>query len=374
MNQGDVIKGDTHANWLTLYRAPALGPLQQRALLDIFKSPAQILSAGTSVLEQHGLKAQTLKYLKQPDWKAVEADIKWLNQPRHHLVTYFDKTYPPLLKEIPDSPIVLFIVGDPEVLQSVQLGIVGSRNPSPGGKQIARAFAEQLAQLGITITSGMALGIDYCSHLGALDAKGRTIAILGNGLDIIYPARHKALAERIIDNGALVSEFPPGTPPLAENFPRRNRIISGLTAGILVVEAAQRSGSLITARYAMEQGREVFAIPGSIHNPLARGCHALIKQGAKLVETVQDILDESGVLMHAIAGLPNECKSPEDNINSLDEEYKLLLDNIAYEPVSVDKLIERTGLTADTVSSMLLILEIRGMVSSYPGGLYSRIS
>lgn len=374
MSQGNVIKGDTHANWLTLYRAPALGPLQQRALLDIFKSPAQILSAGTSVLEQHGLKAQTLKYFKQPDLEAVEADIKWLNQPRHHLVTYFDKIYPPLLKEIPDAPIVLFIVGDPEVLQSVQLGIVGSRNPSPGGKQIARAFAQQLAQLGITITSGMALGIDYCSHLGALDAKGRTIAILGNGLDIIYPARHKALAERIIDNGALVSEFPPGTPPLAENFPRRNRIISGLTAGILVVEAAQRSGSLITARYAMEQGREVFAIPGSIHNPLARGCHALIKQGAKLVETVQDILEESGVLMHAIAGLPNVCKTPEDNINSLDEEYKLLLDNIAYEPVSVDKLIERTGLTADTVSSMLLILEIRGMVSSFPGGLYARIS
>ncbi len=374
MSQVDIITGDTRASWLVLQRAPALGPLQQKAILDIFQSPANVLSASTTVLERHGLKPVTLKFFKQPDWKAIEADIKWLDQHRCHLITYFDKTYPPLLKQIPDAPIVLFVHGDPGVLQSVQLGIVGSRNPSAGGKQTAHIFAEQLAQLGITITSGMALGIDYCSHVGALDAGGKTIAVLGNGLDIIYPSRHKALAERIVNNGALVSEFPRGTPPLATNFPQRNRIISGLTAGILVVEAAQQSGSLITARYAMEQGREVFAVPGSIHNPLARGCHALVKQGAKLVETVQDIFEELNIFSHTINELPDEFKTATDNIDSLDDEYRLLLDNIAYEPVSVDKLIERTGLTADTVSSMLLILEVRGIVSSSPGGLYARLS
>ncbi len=217
------------------------------------------------------------------------------------------------------------------------------------------------------------MGRDSCSHLGAFNANGYTIAVAGNGLDMIYPARHKALAEDIVDNGILVSEFPPGTKPIPANFPRRNRIISGMSTGVLVIQAALRSGSLITARYAMEQGREVFAIPGSIHNPLAKGCHALIKQGAKLVESVNDIVEELGSLATVVI---DENASKKKNIykEELDADYKVLLDTMAYDPISIDKLIELTGLTTDSVSSMLLILELRGLVFSQAGGVYMRVN
>ena len=363
-----------NASWLVLLRAPDLGPVGQKRLLELFGTPQQILSAGKKALNQTGLMSKTVNYLSTPDWDRIATDLEWLAKPNHYLITYKEKTYPRLLQETAGAPLVLFVCGNPKLLQTVQLGIVGSRNPSPVGRQIAREFSRQLAQCGITITSGMALGIDYSSHMGALDANGRTIAVLGNGLDIIYPARHKVLAENLTENGALVSEFPPGTRPLANHFPRRNRIISGLSTGILVVEAAQKSGSLITARYAMEQGREVFSIPGSINNPLAKGCHKLIKQGAKLVESVQDIIEEIGPLIYATNSLSLVPENRNKKDESLDHDYKLLLDNIGYESISIDYLIEQTGLTADAVSSMLLILELKGLVKSCPGGFYTKFN
>jgi DNA processing protein len=252
--------------------------------------------------------------------------------------------------------------------------MVGSRNPTTVGSETARDFARHLAGMGLTITSGLALGIDAASHRGALDAKGQTISVMGTGVDRIYPAAHRDLAHAIVaGGGALVSEYPPGTPPLSGNFPRRNRIISGLSLGTLVVEAARQSGSLITARMAGEQGREVFAIPGSIHNPLARGCHQLIRDGARLVETAQDVLAE---LAPRLRGLIAEAlETREQTIpgedESLDEEYQRLLVHVGDEATPVDRLVERSGLTAEVVSSMLLILELRGLITPVPGG-YSR--
>lgn len=361
--------------WLALCRVPELGPIGQRRLLKNFGgTPEQLFAADRKILQANGLKSNTLKYFQSPDWQEIERDLAWLEQANHHLITILDKRYPPLLKEISDAPMVLFVSGDPELIQSIQLGVVGSRNPSSGGKRIAREFSRQITQCGITVTSGMALGIDYCSHLGAMDVNNKTIAVLGNGLDIVYPARHKELAERIVEQGALISEFPIGVKPLAKNFPRRNRIISGLSAGVLVIEAAQRSGSLITAHFAMEQGREVFAIPGSIRNPLSKGCHSLIKQGAKLVENVQDIIDELGPLIHSTIQQAELKEYRTDNTKEFDDDYKYLLNMMAYEDVSIDQLIEHTGLTADAVSSMLLILELRGVVTASPGGLYARVN
>ena len=369
------LKADGRACWLVLHRAPALTVDTLCRLLDFCGSPERILSTGARVLAQQGLGAKTLEYLRHPDWEAVAGDLAWIDRPGHHLVTFTDSAYPPLLRKIASAPPVLFVRGDPSILQAVQLSMVGSRNPTPAGRQTAQLFAGKLSALGFVITSGMALGIDYCSHLGAMDGGGRTIAVLGNGPDVVYPKRHQALAERIVSRGgALVSEFPAGTPPLAENFPRRNRIISGLAAGVIVIEAAQFSGSLITARHAMEQGREVFAVPGSILNPLSRGCHHLIKQGAKLVESMDDILEELGTLVHAISGMSHDAPRPAAAMDAPDEECRLLLDAVAYEPVSVDRLIEDTGLTADAVSSMLLLLEVRGYVASLPGGFYMRMS
>jgi DNA processing protein len=251
--------------------------------------------------------------------------------------------------------------------------MVGSRNPTTGGERTARDFARHLAGCGLAITSGLAVGVDAAAHQGALEAGGITLAVTGTGLDRVYPARHRELAHRIAERGALVSEFPPGTPPLAGNFPRRNRIISGLSVGTLVVEAALKSGSLITARLAVEQGREVFAIPGSIHNPLARGCHALIRQGAKLVETADDIAEELAALLGGLSLEPVvDAGHADEGCHSLeDPEYQRLLQAMGHDPVSVDQLVARTGFTAETVSSMLLLLELQGHVSSSPGGFFT---
>lgn len=305
----------------------------------------------------------------EADQPAVRA---WLEAPGNHLVALDDPRYPDLLRQIPDPPPVLYVHGDPELLGNLQLAIVGSRNPSRGGLENARAFASHLAGAGLTITSGLALGIDAEAHRGALAAGGTTIAVTGTGLDRVYPARHHDLAHAIAEHGALVSEFPPGTPPRPAHFPQRNRIISGLALGTLVVEAARRSGSLVTARHALEQGREVFAIPGSIHNPLARGCHALIRQGAKLVETAEDILEELGALAGAAVPEHATRTSPEPPA-SLDPEYQRLLDALGHDPVSIDDLVRRSGLTAESVSSMLLILELQGYVAPEAGGRYARI-
>ncbi len=262
--------------------------------------------------------------------------------------------------------------GDPAHLCQPQLAIVGSRNPSPAGLSNARNFAAYLAGAGIAITSGLAVGIDGAAHEGAL-RQGSTIAVTGTGLDRVYPAGHRDLAHKIAKNGVLVSEFPPGTAPRPENFPRRNRIISGLSVGTLVVEAALQSGSLITARLAVEQDREVFAIPGSIHNPQARGCHALIRQGAKLVETGRDIVDELSSLLGTME-IPAPACTPESKNTGfqLDPDYHKLLDSMGYDPISADALIATTGLTPEAVSSMLLLLELEEYVSSAPGGYYCR--
>ncbi len=284
--------------WLALNRTPGVGTVTFHDLLERYGDPAGVFTSGTA---HPSLSPASSAWLKDPDWDLVDQDLRWLEGPDNHLLTLGHPDYPTLLAELPDAPPLLFVHGDPGVLSLPQLAIVGSRNPTPGGESTARDFARHLAAAGVTVTSGLALGVDGAAHEGALDAEGVTVAVMGTGLDRVYPARHRDLAHRIAVRGALVSEFAPGTPPKGDHFPRRNRIISGLSLGTLVVEAALRSGSLITARLASEQGREVFAIPGSIHNPLARGCHALIRQGAKLVETGQDILDELGPLAGLLA-------------------------------------------------------------------------
>lgn len=301
-------------------------------------------------------------------------DLAWLEQPGHHLLDWSDPRYPPLLRQIARPPPLLFVHGDPACLCQPQLAIVGARHPTPAGRDTAQRFAAHLAGCGLIITSGLALGIDAAAHQGALSdvSSGQTIAVMGCSLDQVYPARHRELARAIAARGALVSELPIGTPPLAENFPRRNRLISGLALGVLVVEAAAQSGSLITARLAVEQGREVFAIPGSIHNPLAKGCHALIRQGAKLAETAADILEELGALA-AAAAQPALVEPAPIPTPTLSEDYQRLLVAMGDAPVSVDALADRCGLTAEALSSMLLILELEGRVAAMPGGLYERL-
>lgn len=359
--------------WLALVRMPGVGPVTAQILLEQWGTPRQLFEAGKEGLKGLGqLSGLSVSYLQTPDWQAVEDDLRWLALPNCHAVTLQDAAYPPLLKQISDPPLVLFIQGDPALLAAQQLAIVGSRNPTAAGEQTAAEFAQHLAGVGLTITSGLAVGIDAAAHRGALSGGGHTIAVAGTGLDRVYPARHRELAHEIANCGALVSEFPPGTPPRPEHFPRRNRLISGLSLGTLVVEAAPQSGSLITARLAAEQGREVFAIPGSIHNPLARGCHNLIRQGAKLVETTQDILEELGALYERgeRRSLPGTTESPGED---KPQEIRNLLDHIGFEPTGVDTLVERSGLTADLVSSMLVVLELHGQIVSAPGGLYTRI-
>lgn len=316
-----------------------------------------------------GLNQATADYLNAPDWSRIDRDLEWLNQPGHQAITLQDPQYPALLKEISDPPPILFVKGEPSLLSSPQLSIVGSRNPSLSGKSTAREFAACLYQAGLCITSGLALGIDASAHQGSLKVSGKTVAVTGTGLDRVYPARHKKLAWSIAESGCLVSEFPPATPPKAGNFPRRNRIISGLSLGVLVVEAAIQSGSLITARLALEQGREVFAIPGSIHNPLARGCNALIKKGAKLVETVEDILEELPDFQ-ATDILRN---TPRDSLVQLEDEHKIILKYVAYGPTSIDTLVKETGASPDIIASSLLVLELQGFVQLTSGGFYCRI-
>ncbi len=265
--------------WLALIRAPGVGTAAVQGLLEHFQDLDRAVDAPARELRRAGLAEKSVDALIQPDREAIAADLAWLEGPDRCLIPFTDARYPRLLAEIPSPPLALFVMGDPECLAAPQLAVVGSRNPTPGGTDTAYGFSRHLAGCGLTITSGLAMGIDAAAHRGALDAGGRTIAVTGTGLGRVYPARHRDLAHRIAEQGALISEFPPDVGARRENFPRRNRILSGLAVGTLVVEASVQSGSLITARYALEQGREVFAIPGSIHNPLAKGCHALIRHG-----------------------------------------------------------------------------------------------
>lgn len=303
----------------------------------------------------------------------AEAALAWQTAERH-LICPDDPRYPPLLRDLPDPPLLLYVLGNAELLADPQLAIVGSRNPTPPGRDNAVAFANALAESGLTITSGLALGIDAAAHEGALLGKGPTIAVAGTGVDRVYPASHRELAHRIVaGGGALISEFALGTPPLKHQFPQRNRIISGLSLGTLVVEAALSSGSLITARQALEQGREVFAIPGSIHNPMAKGCHQLIRQGAKLVETARDVLEELGALIPLTLTAPAsaETVNPIER-DGLDPEQLQLLAEMGFDPVSPDELIARTGFSAEAVAGMLLTLELNSVISAVPGGYLRR--
>ncbi len=297
---------------------------------------------------------------------------EWLDAPDHHIVEADSADMPELLRQIPGPPTLLYVVGNKDALHLPALAIVGSRNPTRGGIQNAYEFSYHLARSGFCIASGLAQGIDTAAHRGALDAGGKTVAFLGHGIDRVYPAENRELAHRIAVDGALCSEYPLGSPPRRNHFPARNRLISGLTLGTLVVEAARRSGSLISARHAAEQGREIFAIPGSIHNPLSRGCHQLIKQGAKLVEKADDIVSElSPLVEHLVLNAEMSAPSAADTVER-DADYESLLATLSYDPASADQLAQHCGLTIDQVSSMLLILELEGKVQVQAGGRYSR--
>ena len=365
------------ADWLALLRAPGLQPDQYHQLLNVFGSPDKVLAAGTDSLRKLGLSAGTVSAIQAPADELIQADLDWLQQDDHHILTFHDARYPELLKTIAAAPPLLFVRGDPDFLQLPQLAMVGSRTPTAAARQTATEFARHLSQAGITITSGLARGIDGASHQGAVDGLAGTVALVAHGLDIVYPAEHRKLAEAISRNGAIVSEHPIGTRPLKAYFPRRNRIISGMSLGTLVVEAALKSGSLITSKHALEQGREVFAIPGSIHNPLARGCHQLIRQGAKLVETATDILEEISALLPAELPTRTAAQASQQAENqssqTLDPDHQKLLKCLAYEPVPIDELVDRSGFAASEVASMLLILELEGCVVS-ESGLYTRVA
>ncbi|WP_251358449.1 DNA-processing protein DprA [Kangiella sp. TOML190] len=317
-------------------------------------------------LQSYGFRAGLANKLDATDWQKVEQDLQWFDQDNKHLIPVGSNDYPTLLKQTQGAPALLFCYGNKSVLNQHQIAIVGSRNPSPQGKNNAEQFALSLAQAGAVITSGLALGIDGYAHQAVVNANLATIAVTGTGLDRVYPARHKELAEQIIQQGALVSDFALGTGVRASNFPSRNRIITGMSLGTLVVEAAIKSGSLISARLAGEQGREVFAIPGSIHNPLAKGCHQLIKQGAKLVETAEEIIEELQAL--ALWQLESQETSSAQASFELDKDYQQLLQQIDYDTTSIEQILDRSGLEIGVVSHMLLLLELNNHIANVAGG------
>ena len=343
--------------WLILAHAH-LRAAELQALLSEHASVEQLVTLSRSDLRAAGLSDEKCAAITAPAQKDIDAALRWLDDDHHHLVAWGDPHYPEMLSQIPGPPLVLYVNGDVDALHLPALAMVGSRNPTRGGIRNAHDFAAHLGAHGMVIASGMAQGIDAAAHQGALDGGGRTVAFLGTGIDRVYPAANRQLAHAIAEQGALVSEYRLGAPPERWHFPERNRLISGLSLGTLVVEAARRSGSLITARLAAEQGREVFALPGSIHNPLARGCHELIRQGAKLVETAGDILAELGQLTEHLRS------------RGLDGDYDALREQLSHDPVGIDELEKQSGLTIDQLSSMLLILELHGEVESLSGGRY----
>jgi len=357
------------ADWLRLEQAAGVGRRSVHALLAVFDTPGAILRAGPQALGAHVTPAQA-RAICAPVTPAlaalIDATLAWLAAPDHHLVTCHDPRYPPALAEIPDPPLLLYVSGRVELLAQPLVAVVGSRNASVQGRVDAESFAAALSGAGLCVVSGLALGIDTAAHEGALRGAGSTIAVVGTGLDRVYPARNRALAHRIAAQGCIVSEYPLGMPPLAANFPRRNRIISGLAAGVLVIEAAAQSGSLITAQLAAEQGREVFALPGSIHSALTKGCHRLIREGAQLVETVDDVL--MAMRLSPLAGLPQV-----DAAAPASEDDAILLDALGHEPVALDALLARLALDPGMLGARLLELELAGLVTRLPGGRVQRI-
>lgn len=350
------------AAWLTLCLTPGLGAATIHRLLKAFGPPEHILRATPADLARAANSEVAAELKSGSAGAGVKRALEWAAIPGHHVVTLADSEYPRLLLEIPDPPVLLYAHGNLDLLGRPALAVVGSRNGTAQGLRNAEAFAKAFSAGGLTIVSGLALGIDAAAHRGGLAGAGSTIAVLGTGIDVVYPKSNAALFTEISARGLLLTEYPVGTPSIGHNFPRRNRLISGLARGCLVVEAALGSGSLITARMAAEQGRDVFAIPGSIHSPLSKGCHSLIKQGAKLVDAAEDVLVELG------AALRDEAPRHEEPA------AEGLLAQMGYDPVDIDSLCARAGLPAQEVAAELLRLELDGLVSPLPGGRYQRLS
>jgi DNA processing protein len=341
-----------------------------------------VAAASARDLVRQGLSDKAAAAITNPDESKIESDLQWLAQADHHLLCWDDEAYPALLRRIDGPPAALFADGDPGCLWQPQIAIIGSRNPTAGGLDHARDFATTLARQGMTITSGLASGIDTAAHTAALNCGALTIAVNGTGLDQVYPSSSRAVAERIRSQGVMISELPLGSPPRRQHFPSRNRIISGLSLAVLVVEAGLNSGTLITARKAAEQGREVFALPGSLHNPMAKGCHRLIREGARLVETTADIMQELGPVA---AELQMEIRQRLDEPETIDEktvrqksellddpDYSTVWKLLGYDPKPVDLIIQQSGLSAREISSMLLMMELNGMIIKNSDGRYER--
>lgn len=354
------------ASWLQLTLTPGLGAAALRAMLRQFGLPQSILQRRRSELAAYATPEALASLDSSQVQEAVAHALQWASAAGCHIITLADESYPRLLLEIPDPPPLLYASGRLDLLKQPALAMVGSRNATAQGERNAESFAQALSDAGLAIVSGLALGIDAAAHRGGLAGRGSTIAVLGTGIDVAYPRRNAELAGQIAKRGLLLSEFALGTAPAAPNFPRRNRLISGLAQGCLVVEAALASGSLITARAAADQGREVFAIPGSIHSPLSKGCHALIKGGAKLVESADDVLTELSGFRPI--GFASTTAKP-----ARDADAGGLLQHMGHDPVDVDSLCTRAGMSAEQVSSELLRLELDGRVTSLPGGLYQRL-
>lgn len=353
---------------LALWQIPGINAGLFHRLLAAVSDIEELFQYSAKQLQALGLKEKVCAAIAAPDWSAIEKAQAWAEQQHHSIVHIDDDAYPELLREIADPPPFLYCRGDSRLLASHQLAIVGSRNPSKMGEETAEQFAHLLASHGLTVTSGLALGIDAASHRGALKAHGKTIAVMGTGIDQLYPVRNRPLATNIIEHGLVITEFPHGTFAHPGNFPKRNRLISGLSMGVLVVEAALRSGSLITARMASEQGREVFAIPSSIHNPLAKGCHHLIRQGAKLVESADHIIEELGALTEHV----NEQYSARKVRQALDITQQKLVKCVGYEMTPVDVVIDRSGLSSEITVSELVKMQLAGYIRAIPGG-YIRV-
>jgi DNA processing protein len=357
-----------------LPRTPALDAQCARTLLARFADLDGVVACGCGGLMRLGVPALAARWLAAPDRRRIEADLEWLIRSGVSLVCAGDALYPSRLEAVPGAPAALYVAGDVGLLSEPQVAIVGSRAASRGGRDTAARFAAELGRYGLAVTSGLAVGIDAAAHRGALAAGAASVAVGATGLDRVYPACHRALADALERDGAVVSEFGPGTPPRSEHFPRRNRIISGLSLGVLVVEAARRSGSLITARLAAEQGREVFAIPGSIHSPGSRGCHALLRQGATLVEAPWEVLAEIAPQVAAALDPPEAAVTGAADADDRhpDPGSARVVEALGHDPVTVDTLVDRTGLTAHELSSILTHLEIRGIVAREPGAVFVR--
>ncbi|WP_019584256.1 DNA-processing protein DprA [Thioalkalivibrio sp. ALE16] len=362
-----------HEDWLQLINTPGLGPRRLLQLVEAFGSPGNALAAPAAEWQRAGVDLKLDTAARQARDTGAKADQAWLDaDPRHTLLCLDDPDYPPLLAELPDPPPVLYLNGARELLRSPQVGIVGSREATPQGERLATEFARELAGAGLTVTSGLARGIDGAAHEGALAAPGgRTIAVVATGPDRIYPAQHRRLAHRIADHGLVVSLWPTDTRPLARNFPQRNRVISGLSLATLVVEAALKSGSLITARLAAEQGRQVYAVPGSVLSPTSRGCHRLIRDGAQLVESAEEILDDLADWLGVAPDAPPAAAEPASD--PLDPEQERVLNAMGFDPVPLETLRERTKLTIEQLSSMLVLLELHGRVAALDHGRYQRL-